>query len=54
MAMCCKSDISMIFAVLVLRVNDCRPYRFLKLLSFFSIYNNNRLYIGLYVLINLI
>ena len=25
------------FAVLVLRVNDCRPYAFFKLLSFFSI-----------------
>jgi len=40
MAMCCKSNYqSLLFAVLVLRVDDCRPYTPFKLLSFFSFIN---------------
>jgi len=36
MAMCCKSNISLlIFAVLVLQVHDCRPYTPFQTVKFF-------------------
>jgi len=38
MAMCCKSNISLlIFAVLVLRDNDCRPYTPFYTVKFFPL-----------------